>query len=57
MIDYLFAIWACVWMVVQLPYPGAAPYPLYKVIALLVGIILILFALMYGHQLHPYWTH
>ena len=43
--EYLFGIFAIVWMICQIQYPG--PSPLYKLIALLVGIILILFV-MFG---------
>ncbi len=42
MIDYLFAVFAIVWIVLNMPYPGP---PMYKLVTAIVGIILILFVL------------
>lgn len=50
--EYLFAIWAVVWMVCQLTPPPQGNFGLLKLVALLVGIILIVFVLFGGPELH-----
>jgi len=61
MLDSLFAIWAVCWMIVMIPsYPwtnspqgGGTPYgySLFKTVALLVGIILIIIIVLSEHHL------